>query len=105
MKNSSYADYAEQARAAFFEHLAIAENTLRIARIALDFKKYTRYQDKVRVETKVEQLGRSSITLQHIIYSNEDIGAIGNTVVVYMNDQNEPQHLSFDIRNKLEPYL
>jgi acyl-CoA thioesterase FadM len=105
MRNTSYADYAEQARVAFFKHLGIPETDLRLARIALDFKKFTRYLDSVYVKTSVEQLGRTSITLKHLIFSNDLVGALGNTVVVYVNQQEEPQALSKDMRKKLEPYL
>ena len=105
MKNTSYADYAEQARVALLKSLDIPEDNLLLARIAFDFKKLTRYQDNVFVETTIEQLGRSSITMQHIVFSSDEVGAVGNTVVVHVNEQGEPQMLPSSIRQKLEPYL
>lgn len=106
MKNTSYADYAEQARVKLFKDFGLSENDFKLARIALDFKKFTRYLDNVYVITHVEQLGRTSITFKHLIYSNDEVGALGNTVVVHVDPQTqEPKPLNATVRAKLEPYL
>lgn len=106
MKNTSYADYAEEARVKLFRDFGFAEDDFKLARIALDFRKFTRYLDSVYVLTHVEQIGRTSITFKHLIYSNDEVGALGNTVVVHVNAQTqEPQVLSAEVRAKLEPYL
>ncbi len=106
MNNTAYADYAEVARVQFFKHLELDEKQLSLARIAFDFKKLTHYLDKVYINTTVEQLGRSSITLKHIIFSSDEVGALGNTVSVYVNQvTKEPQSLSSEMRSRLEPYL
>ncbi|MCA9838249.1 MAG: acyl-CoA thioesterase [Trueperaceae bacterium] len=106
MNNTAYADYAEEARVLFFRHLELDEKQLSLVRIAFDFKKLTHYLDQVYIHTTVEQLGRSSITLKHIIFSSGEVGALGNTVSVYVNHgTKEPQALSTEMRRKLEPYL
>lgn len=106
MTNTAYADYAEQARVQFFRHLGLDISRLSLVRIALDFRKLTHYLDRVYIHTTVEQLGRSSITLKHLVYSSEELGALGHTVSVYLlSSSKEPCFLSADMRRVLEPYL
>ena len=83
LNNTAYALYAEQARVDLLGELGQRGNLI-LAHIALDFLKQTRFGERVRVQTLVERVGRSSITLyQAIEAEGETVAEVRSVVVMF----------------------
>jgi acyl-CoA thioester hydrolase len=92
LNNTSYALYAEQARLDFL-HEATGERRggYILAHIALDFRRQVRYGDAVHVETWVERLGTTSLTLaQRVIANGENAADVRSVVVRFDYEAQRP---------------
>ena len=82
LNNGSYAIYAETARLAFFRDLGSAVGSLILAHVAIDFRRQVRFGEAVAVDTWVERVGTTSVTLRHAIRADEAVAADVRSVVV-----------------------
>jgi acyl-CoA thioester hydrolase len=105
LNNTSFALYAEQARVEFFRSLGMGRITLILAHISLDFRKQVKFGDKVYVETRVEKIGNTSVTLSQTIFSNGDLATeVRSVVVLFDYDAQKPKSISDELRTRLEDY-
>jgi acyl-CoA thioester hydrolase len=58
-----------------------------IARLVLDFRDEIRWPGTVEIGTRVEQIGRSSLTLRQGLFQTERLVATADTVIVLMTEQ------------------
>ena len=75
-----------------------------VASITCNYRRQVLYPDTIRVGTRIAELGRSSMTLGHAVFSNSHraIVADGQTVVVFFDFQRQrPTRIPPEIREKL----
>jgi acyl-CoA thioester hydrolase len=105
LNNTAYATYAELARVHFFRALDIVTGNLILAHLALDFKRQVHFGSSVQVETGVETIGRSSVTMQQRILADGELAATVRSVVVYFDySTNRPIPVPEKARGVLEQH-
>lgn len=82
LNNGSYAIYAETARLTFFRSLGKDVASLILARLAIDFRRQVKFGAKVSVDTWVERVGNTSVTLHHAMLADDEVAADVQSVVV-----------------------
>jgi acyl-CoA thioester hydrolase len=106
VNNAAYASYAEVARLDFLGRLGKSVQSLILAKLHIDFRRQVSYTDRVSVESWVEALGRSSITLLQTIYAEDERAADVRSVVVHFDyAANRSQELEPSMREALAPYV
>ena len=106
VNNASFATFAEIARLDFLQRLGGSVRSLILASIHLDFRKQVVLGDTVYVETWIEKLGSSSVTLAQEIYANGEKAADVRSVVVYFDYSNQKSRpLTPEMRAVLQPYI
>jgi acyl-CoA thioester hydrolase len=106
LNNTAYALYAEQARVMFFHSLGMEKITLILAHISLDFRKQVTFGDSVYVETKVEKIGNSSVTLLQNVFANNVLAVETKSVVVLFDyEAQKPKKIPNDLRRGLETFI
>ena len=82
LNNASYAVYAEVGRLAFLETLGAEVGALILARLEVDFRAQARYGEAVAVDTWVERVGTTSVTLRQHVCADARVAAEVRSVVV-----------------------
>ncbi len=67
VNNAVYATYAELGRVEFMRALGIAPGGFILARLALDYRRQVRLGERVSVETWVERVGNTSVTMRQVV--------------------------------------
>src|SRR5947209_5494669 len=75
INNASIASYAEIGRLEFLSALGSSVRSLILANLTIDFRRQIHLGDTVRVDTWIEKLGNSSLTLEQHIIANDAIAA------------------------------
>ncbi len=76
-----------------------------LASITCNYRRQLRYPDTVRVAARISRLGRSSLTMEHVVYSEsqQEIAADGTSVIVIFNyETNRPTRISDEVRAAIE---
>ena len=111
VNNTVYFRWFESARIAYLERLGLAHrvssNNLGpiLAAIGCNYRKQIKYPDTVQIGARVARLGRTSITMEHHLWSqaNAAIGADGqSTVVVFDYVANKPRAIPDEMRKVIE---
>jgi acyl-CoA thioester hydrolase len=106
LNNTSYASYAELGRLRFLQESFSAVGSLILAHLAIDFRRQVSYGMPVSVETWVERLGRTSITLRQDILAGDEVAAHARSVAVHFDYAAQRSlELSQEARVRLEPYV
>ena len=82
VNNAAYATYGEAGRIAFLEAVGLEVSGLILARIEIDFRRQLRFGDEVGVESAVERVGNSSVTIRQTVRANDAVAAELRSVVV-----------------------
>jgi acyl-CoA thioester hydrolase len=82
VNNGSYIVYAETGRLQFLAVLGGAVRSLILAHVAVDFRRQVVFGEAVSVETWVERVGTTSVTLQQIVRASGAVAAEVRSVVV-----------------------
>jgi acyl-CoA thioester hydrolase len=82
VNNGSFVIYSEAGRLAFAGILGSGVRSLILARIAVDFRKQVVFGESIVVETWVERIGTTSVTLRQHIRANGALAAEVSSVVV-----------------------
>jgi acyl-CoA thioester hydrolase len=85
LNNASYAVYAEVGRLAFLEALGTEVRALILARLEVDFRRQTRFGEPVDVDTWVERVGTTSVTLRQHVRAAGAVAAEVRSVVVHFD--------------------
>lgn len=123
VNNAAYATYAEAARLAFFSAVSTEAAALMrsspvpgpashrpvvgviLARLAIDFRRQVRFGDEVFVETRVQRIGTTSITLHHQLYGGGALAAdIEAVIVVFDYAAERPVPVPLAVRAGLESW-
>lgn len=85
VNNAVFATYAELARVEFVRSLALPPGSFILARLAIDYRSQVKLGQRVRVETWVERIGTSSVTMGQAILADERPAADVEAVAVWFD--------------------
>lgn len=106
INNASFASYAELARLDFLARIGKSVTSLILATLYIDFRRQVKFREPVYVDTRIERLGTTSLTLQQTIFASGERAADVRSVVVHFDyAAGTPIPLTTEIREALEPYL
>ena len=106
VNGARYAEYAEAGRLAFLSEVGQPVESLILAHLSIDFLRQTRFGALAYVMTRVERLGRSSVTLRQTVVANDQIAAVMRSVVVLFDYEHQlPRVIPPDLREGLARYL
>jgi acyl-CoA thioester hydrolase len=107
VNNTVYFRWFESGRIAYLERIDLAHRISDedlgpiLAAINCNYRRQVKYPDTVRIGTRVAKIGRTSITIEHEIWSeaHQAIAADGHsTVVVFDYGTNRPQPVPESMR-------
>lgn len=91
VNNAAFATFCETGRVEFLfnpeQPLYPPGTAFVIARLVLDFRGEIRWPGTVEIGTRVEQIGRSSLTLKQALFQGEHLVATAETVIVLMDEK------------------
>src|SRR5262249_43424850 len=106
INNASFATYAEMARLDFLSTLGESGQRLMLANLVIDFRRQVLVTDPVHVESWVEKLGNSSMSIAHTIFANGERAADIKSVVVYFDyASSRAKSLTNEMHDELAAYL
>lgn len=106
VNNCAVAEYAEFGRVAFFRQMPRAANEVILVNLNIDFMAQMHLEDEVWVETWLESIGNTSITLVQDITANGRVAAKTRAVAVAFDyETNQPVRIPDDLREDLAPYV
>lgn len=106
INNARYAEYVELARLEFLHLLGSSVRSLILANLCIDYRRQVSVDQKVHIETWVEKLGTTSITIHHTVFANDERAADVTSVVVhfdYAGSKSKP--LTDEMRSALAAYV
>ena len=83
--NASYAVFAEVGRVAFLADAGVDVNALILARLEVDFRRQGRFGDAVLVDSWVERVGETSVTLGQRVRAAGAVAAEVRSVAVHFD--------------------
>ena len=105
INNASFAAYVEVARLDFLAALGKSVRSLILANLYIDYRRQVGYDESVYVETCVEKLGTTSMTLVQTVFANGERAADVRSVVVHFDYAvNKSQPLTAEMRERLQPF-
>jgi acyl-CoA thioester hydrolase len=105
VNNASFAAYVEVARLEFLAALGKSVRSLILANLYIDYRRQVGYDESVYVETCVEKLGTTSMTLVQTVFANGERAADVRSVVVHFDYAvNKSQPLTAEMRERLQPF-
>jgi acyl-CoA thioester hydrolase len=105
VNNASFAAYAEVARLDFLLCLGKAVRSLILANLSIDFRRQLTFGESVHVETWVERLGRTSITMRQTVHGDNKLAAdVKSVVVLFDYSSGQATELTSDIRDAMAPF-
>ena len=106
INNASFATYAEMARLQFLSTFGESVQRMILANLVIDFRRQVLATDEVHVDSWVERLGNSSMSIAHTIYANGERAADVKSVVVYFDyASSKAMPLTDEMRRGLEGYV
>jgi acyl-CoA thioester hydrolase len=106
VNNASFAAYAELGRLDFLQVLGTAVRSLILATLYIDFKRQVKFREPVWIETGVERIGTTSVTLGQTVFANGEVAAEIKSVVVHFDyTAHRPQHVTEEMRTALADYV
>ena len=113
VNNVVYFRWLESARIAFFQESGLADLMAKsgvapiLASIKCNYRRQLRYPDTVHISASVVKLGRSSMQMNHLIYS-ESLGAVAadgeSTVVVFDYAAQRSAPIPDDVRARIDQF-
>lgn len=106
INNASFATYAEMARLEFLSTLGESVQRMILANLVIDFRRQVQVTDDVYVDSWVEKLGNSSMSIAHTIFANGERAADITSVVVYFDyASSKAMPLTKEMRDGLQPFV
>jgi acyl-CoA thioester hydrolase len=111
VNNAIYFRWFESARIAYLDQLGLSALMQQervgpiLAAINCNFRRQIKYPDQVQIGARVSRLGRSSMTMEHRLHS-EQLGQVAadgeSTIVVFDYQRQKPVGIPADIRAAIE---
>jgi len=106
VNNASFASYAEVARLDFLRLFGKSVRSLILASLHIDFRRQVKFDESVHVETYVQRLGTTSITLVQTVFAGDERAADVRSTVVYFDYANgKSRELTPEMRESLAPFV
>jgi acyl-CoA thioester hydrolase len=106
VNNVAYTAYAETGRVDFLKRLGRSMSSMILASVSIDYRRQITFGESIAIDSWVEALGRSSITLgQTIIAADQRAADVRSVVVHFDYATNRPMELTPEMRNELEPLM
>lgn len=106
VNNASFAAYVEVARLDFLTLFGKSVRSLILASLYIDFRRQVRFDEAVHVETRIQRIGTSSITLEQTVFAMGQRAADARSTVVYFDYANgKSRELTAEMRESLAPYV
>ena len=106
VNNTSFVLYAETGRIEFLRALGEAARSLILAHLSLDFRRQVIFGEKIVVETWVERVGTTSVTLRQVVLANGALACEVRSVVVFFDyDAQRPRTWTPELRGALEEHI
>jgi acyl-CoA thioester hydrolase len=106
VNNGSFVVYVETGRLAFFEAAVTEVRSLILAHLAVDFRRQVRFGQALAVDTWVERVGRTSVTLRQAVLADGVVAAEARSVVVCFDyEAQRPMPWPAATRRALERYV
>lgn len=106
INNCAIAEYAEYGRVMFFRELNLSASRLILVNLNLDFKAQMHLEDEVWIETWVQKVGNTSITLAQELFANGKLtGRTSSVALAFDYEANQPMPVPAELREALAPYL
>lgn len=107
VNNGRYGEYLENARVMLLQDVGVSLKVTRIvlARMEMDYVKEIHAGQALIVESLVERLGRSSLTLVSRILADGVPCAFGRVVMVHIGPSRQPEPVEDAVRERLTPLL
>lgn len=106
VNNVSYVAYAETGRVDFLRVLGKAVTSLILANVSVDYRRQVTFGEPIWIDSWVEGLGRSSITLGQTIWASGARACDVRSVVVHFDyERSEAVALTPGMRERLAPFL
>ena len=111
VNNTVYFRWYESARIAYLERLGIADKNSPsglgpiLAAIGCDYRRQLKYPDRVLVAARIIRIGRTSLTMEHKVWSlaQQAVVADGHsTVVAFDYEANAPRAVPAPMRAAIE---
>jgi acyl-CoA thioester hydrolase len=111
VNNTVYFRWFESARIAYSDRIGLSESMKTkkvgpiLASISCDYRRQITYPETVIVGAKVTRIGRTSITIEHELFTQSDqaLAAEGkSTIVVFDYNSNRPHPVPDSIRRAIE---
>ncbi|MBW7917372.1 MAG: acyl-CoA thioesterase [Trueperaceae bacterium] len=105
INNATYATYAELGRVELVRDLGLPPGGFILARLALDYRRQVRLGQAVSVETWVERVGNSSVTMRQEILADGEVAVEVEAVAVWFDyAKNVPVRVPDDARRVFEEW-
>jgi acyl-CoA thioester hydrolase len=102
VNNVAYASYVETARVEFLRSLGGEVTSIIVAHLALDYRRPVHYGATLAVDTWVEKVGRTSVTLGQVVWAGTDRAAdVRSVLVFYDYERGAPKEVPAAMREKL----
>jgi acyl-CoA thioester hydrolase len=105
VNSTSFAAYAEVGRLDFLLCLGKVVRSLILANLSIDFRRQVAFGESVHIETWVERLGRTSITMRQTIHGDNKLAAdVKSVVVLFDYASGHATELTSEIRDAMAPF-
>ena len=105
LNHVSLVQYAETARLDFLGSLGFTAGNGILARVTIDFRRQVHVTDKVRVETRVAKIGRTSFTAAQVIRADDAVAAeVESVMEMFDYGTQRPVAISDSMRAGLEHF-
>ena len=110
INNASFITWIEEARKPVFKefnpNLSIEKWNLIIARVEMDFVAQCYYGKKVVINSSIEKIGTSSLTIYHDLFQEEAKIAQGKSVLVHFDySKNKSVPIPEEVKQSLKKHL
>ena len=103
VNNTSFVLYAETGRIEFLRSLGEAARSLILAHLSLDFRRQVVFGERIVVETWVEGVGTTSVTMRQVVLANGALACEVRSVVVFFDyGAQRPRPWTPELREALE---
>ena len=110
VNNTVYLRWFESSRIAFLHHGGMDELLLKqglapiLASLHCNYRRQVRYPDRIWVGTRVTEIGRTSLRMEHLIYGEQERCAVADGVsvmVVFHYDRQRPTPVPDFLREEI----
>jgi acyl-CoA thioester hydrolase len=106
VNNVAYASYVETARVEFLRSLGQEVTSIIVAHLALDYRRPVHVGRALAVDSWVEKIGRTSVTLRQVVWADADRATdVRSVLVFYDYERGVPMEVPERMREALGKYV